>query len=440
MITVGTLTKIAVVISVIAYRSARVAKNTILTKHPFPEGYYSEGNFDIDCTTLKAPDLKYCEDATFWNLLDAQGKFIDRGLLISCDANRKAWNTVMGPLTDPAPHGSLWLHEPASNTGKRNAKPDAAKLKRIELKGYPAQHDFHPLGIEIYPSYAGNASNLYVINHARARTVIEHFTLSPSSPTVATHVRTLASPYFHSANSLALTSPDSFYVTNDHLFTRRIPYLGHVLPILESVLALPLTFVSHITLSPSSSSAENAKAPITAHEFSALFLAFPNGITISPSGTQVAVASTTLGKVFIYTRNPATNALTTLAHTVEVPFTPDNMHYTHDGTALIVAGHPNFPALAKVAANKTDVAPSWVVQIAIDGEEVKEAEFDRDAPVSAKGKVKSVPGFAVKTLFQSDGVGFSSSSTGLKDPVTGALYVTGLYAEEGVLVCRPSLK
>ncbi|KAF8071737.1 arylesterase [Lyophyllum atratum] len=437
MVSTRTLAYLAGFISIVVWRSGRVAKNSILTKHAFPEGYYAQGDFDTDCATLKGgPDLKYCEDATFWDLLDAKGKFVDRGLLLSCDAGRKSWNTVMGPLRNPQPHGSLWLYEPDGKGKKGKAVRNPSKLKRLELAGFPAGHDFHPLGVEIYPSYAGNTSNLYVVNHARARTVIEQFTLSPSSPTVAKYVRTLASPYFHSANALALTSPDSFYVTNDHLFTRRLPYLGHILPILESVFALPLSFVSHVTLSPPSSS----QPPIETHQFSALFIPFPNGIALSPDGTQVALASTTLGTILIYSRNPATNELTRIDN-VPVPFTPDNIRYTHDGTALLVAGHPHFPTLTAVAANKTLAAPSWVVSIDMraskSGAQPKQ-DFDRQAPTSAKGKVPPVAGREITTIFQSDGSGFSSSSTGLQDPVTGALYVTGLYAEEGVIVCHPS--
>lgn len=429
---------IAGILGIIVLRSGRVAKNTILSKHDFPVGYYAEGNFDTDCTTLKAPDLKYCEDATFWDILDGTGKFADRVVLISCDANRKSWNTVMGPLRNPEGHGSLWVYEPSN----RRDDPARRKVQRLELKGYPAGHDFHPLGVEIFPSYAGNASNLYVINHARARTVIEQFTLSPSALTIATHVRTISSPYFISPNSLALTSPDSFYVTNDHLMTRRLPVVGNALAVTESVLGLPLGFVSHITLSPKSKSESDAPA-IQSHKFAAPFVSFANGIAISPDGTHAAVASSTLTKINIYKRDAATNALT-LVQTVPMPFLPDNVMYTHNGSALIVGGHPNFPDLTQVAKNTSGaLAPSWVTSISITRDEADAPlapvqEFDAQAPVSAMGMVPPVPGYELKTLFQSDGMGFLSSSTGLVDPVTGTLYISGLYAEEGLLVCWPT--
>ena len=58
------------------------------------------------------------------------------------------------------------------------------------------------------------------------------------------------------------------------------------------------------------------------------------------------------------------------------------------------------------------------------------------APVPALGKAPAVPSHEVETLFQSNGELFSTSSTGMRDLKTGALYVSGLY-EEGLLVCRP---
>ena len=131
-------------------------------------------------------------------------------------------------------------------------------------------------------------------------------------------------------------------------------------------------------------------------------------------------------------------------HPVPVPFSPDNVIFDEHG-ALIVTGHPHFPSLIVVAANKTDaLAPSWVVSIAprargADGEVLSTlpAEYDLQAPISASGKVSAVLSHEIETLFQSNGTGFSSSSTGLLDSTTGTLYVTGLYAEDGAMVCKP---
>ena len=402
--------------SIVAYRSGNLFKNIILTKHDLPAGYYYAGNFTNDCSSFQLEGLQNCEDAAFWDVYDRQRGHADRHLILSCDPGRKAWNTVMGPLRKPEPHGGLWLYT------ESDILP-----QRIVLANYPQGHDFHPLGLDIWPSHNGHGSYLYVVNHARQRTVIEQFLLTPSQPTVARHIRTISSPLFLSPNSVALTSPDSFYVSNDHLITRRLPIVGHILPLVESILGLPLGFVLHVTLSHS---AVKSIIPV------ALFIPFPNGLALSPNGTTLAIASTSLAQVRLYARDPATNTITRRAHTIDVPFAADNVRFADDGT-LLVAGHPHFPTLTKLAANKTEHAPSWAVAIPFlpDTRVELAREFDLDAPISMNRLVAGVAG--MKTVFQSDGSGFSSASTALRDDKTGALYVTGLYAEEGFVVCHP---
>ncbi|KAF5367543.1 hypothetical protein D9758_003669 [Tetrapyrgos nigripes] len=406
------------------YRGRHSIVNSILTNSTssLPEGYLYVGDALSNCETLKAPELKYCEDVTFWDVHN--GPNTEKVLVVTCDAGRKEWNTVMGPLQNPDPHGSIWLYSPS---GKEPV--------RVTLQDYPAGHDFHPLGIEIYPSFAGNASNMYVVNHAREHTFIEQFVISPSSPS-AKYVRTLSSPWFIAPNALALTSPDSFYVTNDHVMTRRLPYVGHVLPLLETVLTLPLSYTSHITLDPNPTSS----TPILSHEIAAPFIPFSNGISISPSGEELAIASSSLSQIFFYTRNTTTNELK-YKGTEKVPFASDNINYDESG-ALIVGGHPHFPTLAGVAAKKRDLAPSWVVALKPKTQESAAAspnasvEFDTAAPLSAQQNVPAPTNYELETIFQSNGNFFSSSSTGLRDLKAGKVYVAGLYAEEGVLVCN----
>jgi hypothetical protein len=268
--------------------------------------------------------LKYCEDAALWDIMSSSGSLKERRVIVTCDPGRKAWNTVMGPLANPNPHGGLWIYTP----GKKSAE-----LHRLVLKNYPKGHDFHPLGLDIYPSYGGNASNLFVINHARERSTIEHFTIFPSDPSQATWVNTLVSNYLVSPNSLALTSPTSFYVSNDHLITRRIPtYLSRVLPMVETLLGSPSSWVSHISLD------HHGGSPRIQHAFAALGIAFANGVALSPDGKQVALASSSVGEIYFYSRSPTNNTLKH-THTVPMPFSPDNIRFDDEG-ALLITGHP----------------------------------------------------------------------------------------------------
>ena len=385
--------------------------------------------------------MNNCEDAVFWEKVDGSGAVVDKVLLLSCDPNRKAWNTVMGPLSDPSPRGALWFYNIGGDASGAPAQP-----RRITLEGYPETHDFHPLGLDIYPSHPNQPySNLFVVNHARHNSTIEQFTLSWHEPDRAKWVRTISGPELVAPNALALTSPTSFYLTHDHRFTRRLPgVLGKTLPIIESVLALPLAWATHVnvtdTVTQSQSQSALTTKTHTETETVASHIPFPNGVAISPDGTQVAIASTTLGEILFYARDINTQALSLRAR-VPVPLAPDNIMYDSRGS-LIVAGHPYFQALVAVAANRPGArSPSWVLSITptpsgAAGAGAEMEAWDVGAPVPASRKVPRVPGYEMRTLYQSDGSEFSSSSTGLRDSKTGALYVVGLY-QDGVMVCSP---
>lgn len=419
-------TVLAVLLATFIYRSGRIAKHGIFTLPALPPSYYVNGDVQTHCTLFQEPDhtLDYCEDMTFWDHLDADGTVAARFVIAGCDPNRKAWNTVMGPLRNPEPRAYLWLLDTVDNS-----------LQRIELDGYPEGHDFHPLGIEVTPSQDGAPSVLYVVNHAREKTTIEHFTISPDAPTQALWQRTFSSPWFVSPNALAITNETSFYVSNDHLMTRRLPSpLAPALPMIESITGLPLGWLAHVTVNPDGT---------IMHELAALGVAFANGVAISPDGATLALSSTSLGQVHFYDRNTATNALK-YRETVSLPFFNDNIAFDEEGT-LIVTGHPHFPSLIAVAANKTGArAPSWAVSLtplSNDTHFAKSAhatdrKYDLRAPLSVSEVVPASEGWEVETLFQSDGSVFGTSCTTLRDSRTGSLYMVGLY-EEGLMVCRP---
>ena len=436
--------------------------HSLVVRSPLPRGYFDGGDYAKDCKTLRdashdlPESLRFCEDTTFWEMRASDSdsdSVVQRVVISACDPNRQNWNTVMGPLNDPNPRGSLWLYVPPSASGSKPlAHHPSGKAQRIALVNYPEGHDFHPLGTTIWPSVGGAKSNMYVVNHARERTVIEQFVMDPAKPLEAVYVRTISSWRFLSPNALALTSPDSFYVTNDHLFTRRLPVVGKVLPLIESLLGLPFGFVLHVDLHPPNSQ-EAKQGNHIAHVFVAkLFIPFPNGVALSHSGKEVAIVATSSGKVYVYARNPETDVLYKDTTVVRFPFSPDNIHYTPSladpsKEELIVSGHPNFLDLVAVAAKKPGAyASSWVVAVQFKdaenrGRKAQQTEFDLDAPASASTKLKKDgKTWTIRTIFQSDGDeengGFGSSATGLRDPETGDVYVAGLYAGDGVIACR----
>ncbi|TDL25483.1 calcium-dependent phosphotriesterase [Rickenella mellea] len=377
------------------------------------------------CDTIKADNLAFCEDAVFWDVRDAKDRLKDRRLILSCDPGRKNWNTVMGPLRNPEPHGALWV----IGADRR--------AKKITLKDYPIGHDFHPLGIDIWHSTPANVtSNLFVVNHGRNRTTIEHFTLHPKDPTNAKWVRTISSRYLISPNAIAMTSPTSFYVSNDHLLTRRLPsIIGHTLPLVESLLGLPGGYVNHVSLHTAPDS-----TTVVRYTFPLLGIPFANGIAVSPNGKLLAVSSSSMARVHLYNRNASNNDALQPAGDIQVPFAPDNVAWDASG-ALLIAGHPDFPALTALAKNAsmTATAPSWVVRASPTTQKASSNDtkaFDTQAPFSASNRASATPGWLVETMYQSNGTGFSSSSTALRDDRNGKLWITGLYAE-GVLQCSP---
>ncbi|KAL5526921.1 hypothetical protein ACEPAF_8648 [Sanghuangporus sanghuang] len=424
---------LAAIIALVAWRASIIYFAFI--RPPLPVQYFATEyglKESLDhCHTLSSEDnrLSHCEDATFWDLLDDEGNLADRKLIAGCDPNRENWNTVMGPLKDPNPRGTLWVID-------FDEKKET--IHELKLEGYPDNKDFHPLGVQIWPSKSSSTSNMFVVNHGRFNATIEQFVVDPENTDSARYVRTITSRYFISPNALALTSPTSFFISNDHLFTRRLPsVLGALLPMIETMGGLPLAFISHVSIL-------NDAAPgaaVIRHTIPKLGVPFPNGIALSPDNRTLAVASSSYARVYFFNRTQNEDGTEKLTYTdqASVPFAPDNLHYDDDGV-LLVAGHAYYPALLAVAANKTgESAPSWIVSLARRGEgesEPQDTDFDTKAPYSAARRVNAASSHKIETVYQCDGAVFAGSTTGLRDSRTGTLFVTGLY-QEGLLVCRP---
>ncbi|KAI5477787.1 calcium-dependent phosphotriesterase [Pseudohyphozyma bogoriensis] len=411
--------------------------------------------------------LKYCEDATEWET--SKGTL----LILSCDPGRKSWNTVMGPLRDPAPRGVFWVVDPAE---------EVPRGRELALAGFPDGSDFHPLGIKVWHGGNGGHSTspdtdtLFVINHQRHASTIEVFSLASSLPSssdtsshlTTTYIATLSHPSFIAPNALALTSSTSFYLTQDHRFTRRDPsILGTILNLVETVAALPLGRVDHVTFGPPAAGAEAgtddlaskpAPQPRVESFVAASGIPFANGVVLSSDGGVVAVASSTKRHVRIYDRDVLSNELT-LDTTIAVPFHVDNLSLaprsyldssingSAKGDVFIAAGHPHYFSLLATARNKTMATRplSWVAAISPrygSASSTPSADDDELAPYPATKRASSHPAWEVKTLFQSHGRGeggFGMSTTGVVGTSAGKrwLAVCGLY-EDGLLLARES--
>ncbi|KAG8925451.1 hypothetical protein FRC02_009648 [Tulasnella sp. 418] len=292
--------------------------------------------------------------------------------------------------------------------------------------------------MEVTQIGTGQPSRLFVINHGRFNSTIEVFELpSPerlkeeiaSSSIRAIYITTLTSPTFVAPNALAVISPTSFYLTNDHRFSRRLPWpIGAIIPIMESVLQLPLGWVDRIDLT------EDLRSLTVTRVASGI--PFANGIAISPNGKHVAVASSSKIAIYYYERDPETNTLE-FKTSVPTPACPDNLSYGDDGV-LFGAGHPSFLALILVAkGNVHALSPSWAWAVIPQELQSSQGAFDKadsEAPISAYSMAPIVETHTMKSVYQSDGSVYSSSSTIVVDQKAKKFFLVGLYAD-GILQC-----
>ncbi|KAG8690380.1 hypothetical protein FRC11_012013 [Ceratobasidium sp. 423] len=357
--------------------------------------------------------FKFCED----------GRIYAPGIAIfSCDPGRHEWNTVMGPMLNPGRRGSLWaLHYNSTTT---------EELYPLELTNFPSDVDFHPLGIEIPPVLPSADPNgtprLLVINHGRQNSTIEVFSIRrdwESRLMTLEYERTLTDPSFIAPNAIAAISPTEFFLSHDHRFTRRIAWpLNAILPALETFLVLPLGKVDLVTFDPYTG--------VRKVQTVAPNIAFANGVAVSEDGSTLAIASTNCAKVLLYSLYSQDKMDIKFITSVQVPFSVDNLAFA--GDKLLAAGHPYLPEFMALVEQKSDRAPSYVVEIA---PRTPSKWTDHGEPQGTWLARSTRPaGVSVTTAFTSDGSFLSSSSGAIMDLDMKTMFVAGLYGS-GVAKC-----
>lgn len=392
------------------------------------------------------PDFRFCEDMVQWEVMDENGKPKKGGvrhLIVGCDPGRMSWNTVMGPLSDPwVAQGTLWLYSYSSETAR-------GVPRKIEFKGFPKTSAYHPFGIDIVYDPKHKQYRLFSTNNDEKASYVEVFTLSPPPASLnddnyvveATYVKTLSHPGIVSPNSLTVVSPNSFYLTNDHTLTRRIPFVGTLVHVFETFVKFPGGWVDLVEFDDEGDQVRVTRA--INHK-----IPFANGIAMSPNGQTVAVASSTGNSVLFYRRNATTNHLTYDSQ-VEIPFHTDNLAYDlQDGVTLYASGTPFYPDLIKVAKGKKVYSGSWVVAVTPRAPATKDKNhqegkvgsngpfIDLDAPVPSHTRAALNPKWEVRSVWQSDGSKYSTSATGFVDREGGKAFVAGLYEPRGLLQCE----
>jgi len=397
-------TVIGAILAIQAWRWLPIAMK-LLVPIELPSEYFAFGNATEQCRLVRDETegkLRLCEHLVMWKRDGYQTAL----LLLSCDSSRHDWNPVTGPMNDPTRRGALWGYDQSDNT-----------LKEIALIGFPEQFDFHPLGIDIFTD--ADKTTLFAVNLGRNRSTIEQFSLFPQRPFEANYVRTLSHRFIVSPNAIATTSASSFFLTQDHLFTMRIPYpLGYILATMEAVLVLPFGWMNHVNVD---------EQGIPRFSWPVRGVPFANGVAISPKRDKLVVASSSQGRIFVYHLTGG-NKLE-YKESIDMPHIADNLSFDEAGL-LYVAGHPWFQAIEAVRKRQTAHAGSWVVSVDLENTTASDStESLVPFPATRRANDKRI-----RTVYQSNGHGYSTSTTAVKDVASNTLFVVGLFGD-GMLSC-----
>lgn len=434
------------------------------------------------------------------------------------------------PMQKPEGRGALWMYaysDAVSSTSKERQSGtklmNAVKPLRLSLEGLPSPYDFHPLGIAVHPMNSdGNGAKvarLFVINHQRARSTIDVFDLLRSQTSRegeeeedqsgrwrAVFVRSLVDPIAtHTPNSLVALSADEVLVTQDHLFALRppsslddltatwrlvVPPLSLLPPAIarycaqlarlgapllariETLLGLPLGWVTYVKFDD-----DDVNGRAESHhqtKIIARWIAFANGLALSPNGKFLAVASTVMPGIKLYEWSEAKREVVRLAHRINTPNLSDNIAFTKgasgipggndlfgNGARLIGGGGPSGLELMRFARdphNYSKRAHSWIISISPTPPK-DDSNDDDDSYVSANARmIRQNEGFHISTVYQGHGpvqrvqvaanldsetedgqdwIGIASATSAAYDGSIGGgtLLVPGLYSKPGVMVC-----
>ncbi|BGP20148.1 hypothetical protein JCM10213_000767 [Rhodosporidiobolus nylandii] len=385
--------------------------------------------------------LAFCEDAIPFSPSLQSSSSAMKGekrnlVLLSCDPNRKCWNTVMGPLADPySAQGGVWVLDPLAEKGQAN---------RVDIQWPALQRGetvFHPLGIDLVePQQEGEETLLLAVNHAADSPTIEVFSLSSPSPALAltaTHHHTLRHPTFTGApNSLAVLPSSSssslrFFLSHDHRFNRRTSSpLRKLANFVETVGSLALSRVDYVEVKlPSSGSSEE-----------------PEIQQVLRGGSCRSTPS----------RIPPPSSSSTpnlrLLRTVPVPMLVDNLsilpYFSSGGGdeeafTVLAAGHPSYPALL-AAAHDLHLRlrlPAWLTRLTgcssfnFDGAKQRGLSWAVTVPHPRKGETDWETVFTSHGRVAEGGFGGSTTIVAGKEKGRRWMVVAGLY-EEGVKVMR----
>jgi arylesterase / paraoxonase len=239
---------------------------------------------------------------------------------------------VLGASGGPSAkvRGAIWTYD--LNT------PDAAP---VDATAALLVDGFAPHGVSLYRGADGRKA-LFAISHVGGKHSVEIFDIAGAS---LTHRRTVVGSAMVSPNDLVAVGPEAFYLTNDHANVAGWQRTA------EDYLRLRLTTVEFFD-------GQKFTTVLTG-------LGGSNGINVSADGQALYVSAASERTVYVYDRNPATNALMKRGAEV-VPGFADNIDVLANGD-LLLGLHSKILPFIEHAGDPAKHSPSHIMHFKADG-------------------------------------------------------------------------
>jgi arylesterase/paraoxonase len=221
--------------------------------------------------------------------------------------------------------GAIYAYDLNADTPKLiNLTPDAGE-------------ELLPHGISLYVGDEGN-DVLFVINHADGKHQIEIYDLKDGN---LFHRKTVSDSLLISPNNLVAVGPESFYVSNDHL------YVTGIKRTMEDYFRLRLSNVvyydgSHFVEAESG-------------------FGYANGINISADGKTLYLCATTERTLHIFDREPTTGKLIQ-REKIKLNTGVDNIEVDEKG-GLWIGSHPKLLSFVKHSQDPSKLSASQVLHV-----------------------------------------------------------------------------
>lgn len=200
---------------------------------------------------------------------------------------------------------------------------------------------FSPHGISLYRAADGRKT-LFVISHAGGKHTVEIFDVNGAT---LTYRRTVAGPELVSPNDVVGVGSDAFYVSNDH----------------GNVSGWQRSAEDYMRLKQSSVRYFDGQKFTTALDG----IGGANGINVSADGRSIYLSAASERTVYVYDRDPATNALTKRA-AIPVPGFADNLDVLANGD-LLLGLHSKILQFLEHVGDAAKHSPSHIMLLKADG-------------------------------------------------------------------------